>query len=585
MSTIVSQRMDSVFLSLCKGLNTPKSLAAWLLYSHREFVQLLQLAPRAEDYLDADSFRDDYLISEYLSKCEALPTGINTRAAAYESFVEAENACARTNRRLRSMFDERSKTPGLILRVFTRAQTIIESVLGAQVPAKDVLLAAGWSGGSTASLKGEEVSYQNKLREERISCTHDALPLLRGAMSTDYEWLRCRGIAAEGPTSPLLSEFQIVSGSRGLFVPKNAKTDRFISAEPSGNLFLQLGFGDAIRRRLKRVGINLDDQTINQGYARQAEDLGLATVDLSKASDTICRELVWLLLPNSWAMALDAIRSPVCFLDGKLFVLSKFSSMGNGFTFELETLIFWALTRACQMERESYRGPVSVYGDDIICPTSVVETLSEIFAFAGFTVNEKKTHYKGRFRESCGKHYYGGYDVTPIYQKTDMQGLERIRAHNRLLYHAIDRGFTLRGVCYADRRLRRSVQKCRDESSRIFTPLIDDVKLRSLDGGYATGSPRSQATLPGAMKSYNVLTFITETTPMAEDVGFALHLRKCDKDTFRFYSSHFSLAYRLQKLRTFAEPLPYQGTENKRYAGRWRRTRRTLPIACKLQWV
>ena len=133
MSFVVSQRLDSVFFSLCKGINTPKSLAAWLLYSHREFDQLLKLAPRASDYLDHRSFRDDYLVCEYLSKNKALPTGIDTAKVAYDSFIESEAQCARANRRIRDMFDERSKTPLFVCRVISSAQTIVESVLGSAV--------------------------------------------------------------------------------------------------------------------------------------------------------------------------------------------------------------------------------------------------------------------------------------------------------------------------------------------------------------------------------------------------------------------------------------------------------------------
>lgn len=585
MSVVVSQRLDSVFFSLCKGINTPKSLAAWLLYSHREFDQLLKLAPRASDYLDHRTFRDDYLVCEYLSKNKALPTGIDTAKVAFDSFIESEAQCARTNQRIRNMFDERSETPLFVCRVISSAQTIIESVLGSTVPYADIVLQSRWGSGATATLRGASVSYQNKLREKRISCTPDALPLVRAAAATDYGWLRSRGIDADGPISMLDSEFVIIQGSRGLFVDKNAKTDRFISAEPSGNLFLQLGFGSAIRKRLKRVGVNLDDQKINQRYAARAWVDGLATVDLSRASDTICRELVWLLLPPSWAFALDSVRSPACQLEGRTYHLSKFSSMGNGFTFELESLIFWALARATQIIRGDAQGPISVYGDDIICPVGLVPMLRDIFTFCGFTLNDKKTHSDGPFRESCGKHYFEGYDVSPIYQKTDLTGIEQIRGHNRLLYHAIDRGFTHLGVCYADRTLRPAVKHCRDTKSRHRTPLIGDPESRSLDGGYVTGISAGCAVKPGHRRLQKVLSFEPFVEEQDDCVGYALIHRSRDSEKFCFWSSHYSLGYRLQKLRTFTEPLPYQGTENKRDAGRWRITRRYLPEACSLRWV
>lgn len=88
--------------------------------------------------------------------------------------------------------------------------------------------------------------------------------------------------------------------------------------------------------------------------------------------------------------------------------------MGNGFTFELESLIFWALCSAV-MDCLSIDGDLSVYGDDIIVPVKAYPAVKEILAFAGFTTNDKKTFADGPFRESCGKHYFKGQDVTPIY--------------------------------------------------------------------------------------------------------------------------------------------------------------------------
>lgn len=173
---------------------------------------------------------------------------------------------------------------------------------------------------------------------------------------------------AEAPGSLV----KVVPGNRIITVPKSYKTDRTIAKEPCMNIYVQKGIGRVIRNRLLRVGVNLNDQTLNQRAAREGSiDGSLATVDLSMASDTLAFELVSYLLPNDWWWACEQARSPVGTLtSGEVIHYQKFSSMGNGFTFELESLIFWAIvqTVCCRYvnERDSR---VKVYGDDLVVPT------------------------------------------------------------------------------------------------------------------------------------------------------------------------------------------------------------------------
>jgi len=55
-----------------------------------------------------------------------------------------------------------------------------------------------------------------------------------------------------------------------------------------------------------------------------------------------------------------------------------------------------------------------VYGDDIIVPAQHAESVSETLEAFGFKVNSRKSFWTGLFRESCGKDYYKGIDVTPV---------------------------------------------------------------------------------------------------------------------------------------------------------------------------
>jgi len=219
-------------------------------------------------------------------------------------------------------------------------------------------------------------------------------------------------------------------------VPKATEIDRVACKEPEINMFLQRSVGDVIRKRLRKNGIDLNDQTINQRLARDALHQGLATVDLSSASDSISQQLVRELLPFDWWSLLDDLRvhSTQVIEGEEPYELNMFSSMGNGFTFELESLIFWALARAISYFSGS-KGKVSVYGDDIVVPNGIAPRMARVFAWFGFKVNTKKSHWSGSFRESCGKHYHRSYDVTPFYMKEPVKGkTDVIRLLNQLLY-------------------------------------------------------------------------------------------------------------------------------------------------------
>ena len=229
---------------------------------------------------------------------------------------------------------------------------------------------------------------------------------------------------------------KIVPGNRIITVPKSYKTDRTIAKEPDMNIYVQKGIGRAIRNRLLRVGVTLNDQTPNQRGALQGSvDGSLATIDLSMASDTLSFGLVSFLLPNDWWWACEQARSPVGTLDsGNLIHYQKFSSMGNGYTFELESLIFWSIlqTVCCRYGTEK-DSRVKVYGDDLIVPTEHCQEVLVRLSQAGFKPNEGKTFLSGPYRESCGKHYFNGNDITPFYIRKPVQKLDRLfLVHNNL---------------------------------------------------------------------------------------------------------------------------------------------------------
>lgn len=433
-----SARIYSVFFALCKGIGTPVALGAWLRYKHGEHAQLASMEIDAGDYTSVDRFHVDYIVVSYLKKYKGLKTGINTRQVALSAFKLAEEACQSTNDRLVS---ERVGVPA-VESIMLMAQRKISQTLGCIDPVgndegltfDDFESLCKWGPGATYSLKGDDATADKKICESKISITPSAYPILKALIKRDHLWAEARGlsVSADGPDNITASEFQFVKGCRISVVPKNAKTDRTIGIEPTGNLFLQLGVGAYIRRQLHRVGVNLDDQTRNQRLAQRAWAENLATVDLKAASDSISQQAVLQLLPSDWVELLARLRSPFYFLEGKWYEFQKWSSMGNGYTFELESLIFWALASACT-DYLAAAGAVSVYGDDVILPCCAYDLFSQMLAHLGFEVNHQKSFFDGAFRESCGKHYLRAADVTPIYQKEIPSVLEEVhRLANRI---------------------------------------------------------------------------------------------------------------------------------------------------------
>lgn len=230
---------------------------------------------------------------------------------------------------------------------------------------------------------------------------------------------------------------KIVDYNKIALVPKTSLTDRTVGAEPLWNSFVQSGVGEYMALLLKRVGLDITDQTRNGHLAFVASLFGhLATIDLSSASDTIAIELCRLLLPPAWFDLLNSIRSKNYRLPGSKTSVAyhKFTSMGNGFCFPLETLIFAAVCEAANQEVCGERASYSTYGDDIIVPTETSSRVLQMLRYCGFTPNLRKTFTSGPFRESCGKDWYHGYNVRPLFVDSAFETYNAIfNFHNQIV--------------------------------------------------------------------------------------------------------------------------------------------------------
>lgn len=224
--------------------------------------------------------------------------------------------------------------------------------------------------------------------------------------------------------------------SRLVSVPKTLKTPRLIAIEPTCMQYMQQAVLDSIRDYVDRDDllsrfISDKSQTFNQVMARKGSiDGSLATLDLSEASDRVSNQHVRGMLRNHTNLleGVDACRSRKVDVPGHGVIrLAKFASMGSALCFPFEAMVFLAvvfLGIQLELKRQilpkdikSFIGRVRVYGDDIIIPRKFVTSVMVCLSAFGFKVNTDKSFWNGKFRESCGKEYYDGVDVSIVRSK------------------------------------------------------------------------------------------------------------------------------------------------------------------------
>lgn len=434
--------------ALFESVSSPYSAAKSKLLAAGDWSEIARskITPAAYDipYL----FARDYACHSFLKKLSFDHDALRLHEEALQQFLSVESGVARTNHRLRYS-SLHSDAEGIL----SYAKRKIERVLG-DFDVGEFLEGCGWGPGSTSTLRGDRSTVDIKVLERAISVTGRALPIARAYLSSDASWMRARlGDSVAGPCSPMSGEFHVSEDGRFATVTKDMNRRRSIDIQPTFNLFLQKGVGKMIRRRLKRCGIDLDDQSRNQSLAQSAYSAGLCTIDLESASDTVSHELVRLLLPAEWYAWMDKLRTHQILLKkGLSHRLHKFSAMGNGFTFELESLIFYSLCWAVvRCEADDVDSPISVYGDDIIVAAKHFERVRFVLTQCGFTINDTKSFWEGPFYESCGKHFFKGFDVTPPIQKEAItDSPSAVRCANRLWRwaHRMGAGLCLDNVAF-----------------------------------------------------------------------------------------------------------------------------------------
>lgn len=481
MSSSLPCEVTRVALRIFEGLSTPigKAAAEMLRGSRWDDLASLEVDPRS--YTDWASYYRDAVVVGLLRKNEDLPTSYDRKAAAMSKWRLGEVSCFHANNRLDRYLPEAenylpSEKVSAVTEMFSECRKIIVGWIGNGPPS---LVEGRFGPGATYSDRGGLTTTPHKV-QNNPSLTPGAIYWLPQFFGTQWG----SALAARQ------GELSFVPGNRFSTVPKTCKTDRAIAAEPSINVFYQLGLGRVLRRRLRdQAGWDLDTaQDVHRQVACESSvSQEFATLDLSNASDTVCRNLVRLLLPRLWFEALDDLRSKKTLVDGKWVVLEKFSSMGNGFTFELETIIFAALS-AYASRKLGHQGElgkdVFVFGDDIIVKDDVVRTLTAILRFCGFDLNKEKSFFGDvPFRESCGGDFFAGQPVRPFFLKANpngpedlivfANGLRRVRAN----LPEEDRGCIMRGWFAVLDSLPSWVRDCRGPEA-LGDLVIHDDEIR-----------------------------------------------------------------------------------------------------------
>lgn len=346
---------------------------------------------------------------------------LDPEATAVRAFLASEHRCKWVNRKMLALYRRNADNTDPLIR---RMKAFVRYVLGTKPDLGQIYELCDFTAGASIGVHGNATNLQRKLLAKSWSVSPSALPYFAAALC-HHPHYAVRVAKGNGRQQSLYvsdddvrESCELVSYNKIAFVAKTAKTLRSIAVEPLGNGYLQKGIDLAMRNRLKRVGIDLGDQSLNQRLAREGsvDDSaeGFCTIDLSSASDSVSTGLVKLLLPPAWFRLLDSVRSPSFLLPGakESRRYEKFCSMGNGFCFPLESLIFASVCHA--VTGGSPARDWAVYGDDIIVRRKAFDAVIAGLKHCGFKTNARKTFATGPFRESCGGNWYNGEDVTPF---------------------------------------------------------------------------------------------------------------------------------------------------------------------------
>jgi hypothetical protein len=312
--------------------------------------------------------------------------------------------------------------------------------------------------GSGSSVETDTTAFYTKLFDSGLTTANEDLRRLY----RDFAALNPTWLAAEEARYTNHGN-RAVEGSKITTVPKQFDIKRTICVEPVLEMFFQRGIGNFLERVMKkRLGVSLESQPdLNREFARVGSLTGaFGTIDLRSASDCISTTLIESLFPRYFVDWLKRTRCKTATLpDGSRVELSMISSMGNGYTFALQTMLFASIVVTCYRlkgHKPSFRkkrglnpeGTVfgancGVFGDDIVVRSDTYDLVVHALTLFGFEVNDGKSFNSGDFRESCGHDYFRGVNIRGVYIKSLSTEQDCFSAVNRLIRWGVIAGVPL----------------------------------------------------------------------------------------------------------------------------------------------
>lgn len=291
--------------------------------------------------------------------------------------------------------------------------------------------------GPGAAQKADSTHMVSKLFESTMSFVNpDLIPLYRAALVKTGFWAdaEMRRFQEYG--------FTRVRGGKLFFAPKNADISRTCCTEANLEMLFQKAIGAFLLSRLKwYFGIDLRNQAEhNRELARIGSiDGSFGTIDLVSASDCMSMSMLESALDNSvvktWLFKASSRQAVLP--DGSVVDLRMISTMGNGFTFPLQTIIFSCAVRAVYdlmgLPSKDPKTDYGVFGDDICVRKDTYHFLSKMLNKLGFKVNDAKSFNTGAFRESCGHDYFHGINIRGVYVRSLEIPQQVFSCINRLL--------------------------------------------------------------------------------------------------------------------------------------------------------
>lgn len=412
----------------------------------------VSVLPSAYGPDQVDEYRSDIQLTKLLSKYPFDGASEAAEITAIEKLLRQEQKNALTNH-LWTLGNFDPDQLDLIERVHDE----LEEILGVPPQPEEILSNAAWGPGTTVgypygpSETGSELKFGHKL-----TCTPSLTSVAPWVVTYYPEW------AASMASMNHHEWFSVVPGDKLFTVPKKFEEARCAMTQPDVNIWLTRGVGVTIRNRLSQAGLDIQKQQYkNKELACIGSGTGIfCTLDLTSASDSNCRAVLRSVLNPAWFAWLYSTASrkftlPTSYTataSAKAIDYEMMSSMGCGYTFELETALFYAIARAIVPASLSFKSTkggqrivrdyshIGVYGDDIIVPTAYAERVIEALSLFGFSVNVAKSHYQPGpgFRESCGGDYLYGVAVRPLYITSRLDnGFAITTTANRIVEHAI----------------------------------------------------------------------------------------------------------------------------------------------------